>query len=151
MTNFKSIQQVLEFAIEREQEAVEFYEKIGEQTENPALKKTVTAFAAVEAGHRRKLQGALLSGLFDAGDAVRIERGVADYMVDVPAGPTMSLEDAMVVAIKREKMAVELYSDLAQTISEPSLKSLLLQLAREEAGHEHIFQSMYETHFTADN
>lgn len=152
MNTFEHITGVLDFAIEREQEAVEFYEDLAGRTENLALKKTLTAFAGVEKGHKEKLMAARDAGLAMGEPAGRVvDLKIGDYLVEVEAGPEMSFQDALVVAMKREKAAMELYSDMAARVPDPGLKTMFEKLAREEAGHKLSFETAYEEHFMRDN
>jgi len=152
MATLNSVNDVLDFAIEREQEAVDFYNDLAGQTDNASLKKVLTAFADVERGHKTKLQAAKLNEVVLSGsndDVVDLKIG--DYLIDVQPGPDMSFQDALVVAIKREKAAMDLYADLAGLVSDSDLQTLFNQLAREEGTHKLKFETAYEEHFLSDN
>lgn len=151
MHNFESVDAVLDFAIEREQEAVDLYEGLATQTDNAALKKTLAAFAGVEAGHKKKLIAVKGGASVGATSGVVLDMKVSDYLIDVEPSPDMSLQDALVVAMKREKAAMELYADLAAAVSDADLQALFSQLAREEATHKLTFETAYEDHFLAEN
>lgn len=151
MKTFESVNAALDFAIEREQEAVDFYEALAEQTDNAALKKTLTSFARVEAAHKTKLQAAKAGGTVSGGTGSVIDMKVGDYLVDVQPGPNMSVQDALVIAMKREQAARDLYTDLAGAVSDPAMQTLFNKLAREEAAHKLTFETAYEDHFLADN
>lgn len=153
MTALNSMNAILDFAIEREQEAVDFYTSLAETTDNAALKKTLTAFAGVELKHKEKLQAAQAEevSLADEGEKGVVDLKIADYMVDVQPSPDMTLQDALVIAMKREKAAMDLYADLAEIVSNPSLKALFNKLAREERTHKLSFETAYEDHFMSDN
>ena len=151
MQTFESVKAVLEFAIEREQEAVDLYEGLADQTDNVALKKTLTAFAGVEAGHKEKLLAAKLGIKAVSSVGKVVDMKVSDYLIDVEPSPDMTLQDALVVAMKREKAAMDLYTDLAVVVDDVELKMLFTKLAREEASHKLTFETSYEAHFTADN
>ena len=152
MEKFESVEAVLDFAIAREQEAVDFYGVLAVQTDQPLLKKTLVSFAAVEQGHKEKLMAAKKGDI-----ALSEERGggldlkISDYLVDVEAGPEMSFQDALVVAMKREKAAMDLYTDLVAMVSDPALQSLFKKLAHEEGTHKLRFESLYEDCFLGDN
>lgn len=151
METFKDIGAVLEFAIEREQEAVDFYTGLAERTPNASLKKTLKAFAAVEQGHKEKLQAARAGEFGAVGSTDVIDMKIGDYLVDVEPSPEMNYQDALVVAIKREKAAMELYADLASRVSDAQLKALFTKLSREEGAHKLSFETAYEEHFLSDN
>lgn len=152
MEKFESVDAVLDFAIEREQEAVDFYRDLAKQTNNASLKKTLTAFAGVEQGHKEKLQVAKTNEVALAGDVgVVVDMKISDYLVEVVPGPNMSFQDALVVAMKRENAAMELYSDLAGIVTDSGLKALFTKLAREEGAHKLSFETAYENHYLSDN
>lgn len=151
MQKFESVEAVLDFAIEREQEAVDLYEGLAAQTDNAALKKTLTSFAGVEAGHKKKLIAAKTNGAVVSGGGPVVDMKVSDYLVEVPPGPNMTLQDALIIAMKREKAAMDLYSDLATMVADPTLNTLFLRLAREEAAHKLTFETAYEENFLSEN
>ena len=55
MITFTTVDQIIDFAIEAEQEAVDFYTKLAEGSSSEAIKKVFTLYAAEEAGHKKKL------------------------------------------------------------------------------------------------
>lgn len=150
METFESVDAALDFAIEREQEAVDFYRGLAEQTEIASLKKTLTAFAGVEQGHKEKLLAAKAGEAVLSGGGVTVDLKIGDYLVDVQPGPDMSFQDALVVAMKREKAAMDLYTDLAGLVSDPGLQALFSKLAREEKTHKLSFESAYEEHYLSE-
>lgn len=151
MESFGTVEAVLDFAIQREQEAVDFYEDLAGRTENTSLKKTLTAFAGVEMGHKEKLMAAKANKSVLAGRDEVVDMKIGDYLVDVEPGPDMTFQDALIVAIKREKAAMDLYNDLVDVVSDPALQALFRKLAREESTHKLSFENAYEEHFLSDN
>ncbi len=151
METFESVDAVLDFAIEREQEAVDFYQGLAEQTDNASMKKTLTAFAGVELGHKEKLLAAKVGCVELVSGRTVVDLKIADYLVDVQPGPDMSFQDALVVAMKREKAAMDLYTDLAQMVSDSGLQALFTKLAREEKTHKLSFETAYEEHYLSED
>ena len=76
---------------------------------------------------------------------------LADYMVEVEPSPEMDYQAALVIAMKQEKAAFRLYSDLAAKSADPGLKELLLELAQEEAKHKLRFEVEYDEYILTDN
>ena len=151
MKSFESIDAALDFAIEREQEAVDFYLQLAERAGDGVLKKTLTSFAGVEAGHKQKLQLAK-AGVDRVGESGTVtDMKIGDYLIDVQPGPEMTLQDALIVAMKREKAAMDFYTDLAENVADSGLCKLFNQLAREEATHKLSFEAAYEKQFLSDN
>jgi len=151
METFGSVDAVLDFAIEREQEAVDFYTDLAGQTEIASLKKTLQAFAGVERGHKEKLQQAKLDPAVVDGDRLVVDLKIGDYLVAAEPGPIMSFQDALVLAMQREKAAMDLYAGLAGIVGDAGLRDLFEKLAAEEAHHKFSFEAAYENHFLSEN
>jgi len=151
MKTFETVNAVLDFAVEREQQAVDFYMGLSEQIANPALKKTLIGFAGVEKGHKKKLLAAKAGDLSLSGNTSGIDLKIADYLVEANPGPEMSFQDALVIAIKRENAAMQLYTDMVGLLTDPGLDELFKTLADEEARHKFSFETTYEKHFLSEN
>ena len=76
---------------------------------------------------------------------------ISDYLVDVDATDDISYQDALIVAMKRERAAYELYSDMAVKLPESHLREVILGLAKEEAKHKLFFESEYDERVLMDN
>ena len=151
MDTFESVDAVLDFAIAREQESVDFYGSLAVQAENPVLKNTLLSFARVEQQHKTMLIAAKDGARSISSADKVVDMKIADYLVDVEPGPDMSLQDAVIVAIKREQAAMELYEDLVHQVDDTALRELFAKLAHEEGTHKLSFESLYEKQFMAEN
>ena len=76
---------------------------------------------------------------------------ISVYLVDVEASDDISYQDALIVAMKRERAAYQLYSDMAEKLPESHLREVILGLAKEEAGHKLFFESEYDDRILRDN
>lgn len=76
---------------------------------------------------------------------------VGDYLVDAKTGQDMSYQDALILAMKREKAAFLLYQDLAGILQDPAMQRLFTNLANEEAKHKMHFEVEYDKHFLSEN
>jgi len=150
--NDHSLDAALDFAIAREREAADFYRRLAAQTTNPSVRKTLETFAEVERGHETKLTNAKNGMQTLAGEGSPLpELKLNDYLSEVEPSPEMSFQDALIVAMKRERAARDLYADLAERAPDETLRALFAQLSREEAGHESTFEDIYERHFLSEN
>ena len=94
---------ILDYAIGREQDAHDFYLRLAEQAKRPGMRELFSHFAGEELGHKRKLEG-VKAGRLSAGSSKRIQDlKIAEYLVDVEESPNMDLQDALILAMKREK------------------------------------------------
>jgi len=144
---WKSVGEVLDFAIKNEEEAEAFYIDLSEKMENPAMKTVFTGFAAEEAGHKAKLLKVKTSGGFEPSKKEILDLKISNYLVDVEPEGELTYQDALIVAMKKEKAAFRLYMDLHGTVNDPALKDLMLALAQEEAKHKLRFEVEYDDRF----
>lgn len=151
MKTFENIDQVLDFAIEQEQMACEFYSELASKVESQAAKKVFSDFAREEAQHKQKLMEIKRnhSEIHPVGSISDLK--IADSTNDVAPAPDMNLQEAYILAMKNEKAAFKLYSSLAAATENPQIKETLLSLAQEEAKHKLQFEIDYEAHFMAEN
>ncbi len=143
MDTFESFVAVLEYAIEKEIEANQFYTDLAKQMKNPAMSKVFEAFAKEELGHKAKLE-AIKQGKEIQPVKNITDLRIADYTVDVEPAPDMSYQDALILAMKKEKVAFRLYLDLADQVENEDQKALFLSLAQEEAKHKLRFEIEYD-------
>ncbi|MCU0692020.1 MAG: ferritin family protein [Polyangiaceae bacterium] len=152
MTTFKSAEEILDFAIRGEEEAEKFYTELAASSKTPAMKHVFTDFAAEERGHKAKLVAVKEGKLGQFTPSFRIiDLKLADYLVDVKPTPNMSYQDALIVAMKREKAAFKLYTDLATKTQDAGLKATFTALANEEAKHKMRFEIEYDDKVLVEN
>ena len=152
MQEFASVNDVLDFAISEEEGAVRFYMDLAAKMERPEMKKVFEGFAAEEEGHKKKLLSVKAGKMpLLTNDAV-MDLKIADYVIDVdPQSDSLDYQQALIVAMKKEKAAFNLYSDLANTTKEVGYRDLFLALAQEEARHKLRFEVEYDDQFLTEN
>jgi rubrerythrin len=139
-----NIEAILDFAIEQEIKANKFYLDLADKVENPALSQALKVFAAEEQGHREKLEQVKSGAEFKPSDKKIPDLKIADYVVDVEEGPNLSYQGILVMAMKKEKAAFKLYSDMAQRSDDERIKETFEALAQEEAKHKLRFELEYD-------
>ncbi len=108
-----SVDEILDFAIEREQAAADFYSSLAERANSAWMKDMLLSFSKEEMRHKGKLKSVKKGEKLLSSEQQVLDLKIADYLVDVEPQGDISLQDAMIVAMKREKAAYRLYSDLA--------------------------------------
>ena len=153
MERWKTMDAALDFAIARETESHDFYMDLASRMENSAMAEVFRGFAAEEKGHRKKLEKVKRGDFAEAsGDAEEVpDLKIADYVVDVEPSPDMDYGDALVLAMKKEKAAFRLYTDLAENVRTRKLKDLFGMLAQEEAKHKLRFELEYDSSILTEN
>lgn len=76
---------------------------------------------------------------------------IADYIVDVEPYENMDYQDILIVAMKKEEKARQLYTDMAKEMSGTEAEQLFVKLATEEAGHKHKFEELYDEYVLKEN
>ena len=150
MSNFGSIDEILDFAIAGEQEAYEFYEGLAENADSPRMASIFNSFAKEERGHKTKLEAVKAGKELVPSEKAVMDLKIGDYLVDVKATPNMGYQDALIVAMKKEKAAFRLYTDLSEATDDP-LKTTFLALAQEEAKHKLRFETLYDDDILREN
>lgn len=151
MKEFNSINDILEFAIAAEQEAVAFYSELAKQAKNAEMKGVFEQFAKEEMSHKSRLLRIKDEGTFEVKNEKVYDLQIADYLVDVEVTPNMSYQDALIVAMKKEKSAFRLYTNLAAKAPTEDLKKTFLSLAQEESKHKLRFEIEYDDYILKEN
>ena len=146
MEKFASVEEILDFAIHREEESIKFYTGLAHKTDNKQMSQVFTDFAREEQSHKKKLL-AVKEGkrLMPAQQKIQNLK-IGDYLVEVTPGPDVTYQEALIIAMKKEKAAFRLYHDLASSTDNPELSSFFLALSQEEATHKLRFEIEYDNH-----
>lgn len=144
------IRDLLDFAIEKEQEACDFYTNLSVRTRDETIKTELIRLADMERMHKTKLQQ------LDPSDAFwqrkhHADLKIADYVVAAKPSPDMSFQDLISIAMQRELAAMRLYADLARAVDDPELQKMLLILTEEESAHKHYFETLWDEHVLKEN
>ena len=144
--DFVSFEDLIKFAIEKEKEAVAFYEDAGRQETYAGAKETFEEFAREERKHQSMLEG-FLKGTFKISDyefkwIPDMKR--SDYMVDIEYQAGMHYEDMLRLAMKREEKSLKLYNELMEKTEKEDLTTLFKMLSQEEAKHKLALETMYD-------
>lgn len=151
MEKFKNIDEVLDFAMKSEQEAVDFYNHLATTMKNEEMRETFIQFAREEVGHKARLQKIKDERLFDLTDEKVQDLQIADYVVSAKPTPDMKYADALVLAMKKEKAAFKLYTNLAQRTDNQEIKKVFQNLAVEESKHKLRFELEYDEYVMREN
>lgn len=151
MTNFESVDAVLDFAIEKEQEAYEFYTDLIEKVSQPGMSRIFKEFAAQEKGHKAKLEAVKQGKTLEPSAKKIQDLKIADYTVEVEASAQMDYQEALILAMKREKASFKLYTHLAESAVTEDLRNTFLALAEEEAKHKLRVEVEYDERVLSEN
>ena len=151
MKTFNSIDEILDFAMKSEQDAVDFYTALADKMQNEEMKAVFLQFAQEEVGHKARLQKIKDEKIFDMEIEKVNDLKISDYVVTAKPSEEMEYSDALVLAMKREKAAFKLYSKLAERTDHPELKKIFEALAVEESKHKLRFELEYDDYVMREN
>ena len=151
MEKFGSVNEILDFTIQQEQNAVEFYNELAENAANAEMKSTFIQFAKEEMGHKARLTNIKETGIMEGSSEQVADLKIADFVVRITPSPNMSYEEALVLAMKREKAAFKLYTKLSERTGNPELRALFQSLAVEESKHKLRFEIEYDEYVLREN
>jgi len=151
MKKFNDIDEILDFAIEQEQEAIDFYSELSKQAKNQEMKSIYLEFVQEEMSHKVKLIQVKEEKTFSEASGKVIDLKISDYLVPVKPTADMSYQDALIVVMKKEKAAHKLYTSLSKMAPTEELKSIFKLLAIEEANHKLQFEEDYDEYILKEN
>ncbi len=151
MKEFKSIDDILDFAIQSEQDAVDFYKGLAANAKSSDMRDVFEQFAREEISHKARIKKVKEEGFFEIEKEDIADLHISDYVVSVTPSPDMSYRDALIVAMKKEKAAYKLYIRLSERAPSKELKELFMALAIEESKHKLRFEIEYDEHVLREN
>jgi rubrerythrin len=146
MEKFVTLDDVIKFAIDREETAYQLYKFAEELSTTVAAKKIFAELAAEEATHK---------DVFSKIDADKAEShklctipetSIAKYLTDVTFRPDMTYQEILTFALKAEENAYQLYKAAAGMTDDDRLQKVLINFADVELGHRRRLEVIYEEH-----
>jgi len=143
---FTNFQDILDFAIKREEEAIQGYRKMREIAKTPGIEKLLAELQEEERNHKNLLENVNLEKI----DALEIHEvtdlKISDYLIEEPLEAEMTFQDLLIFAAKKEQKAVELYTKMGQKVGSEELKKLFDFLIEQEKTHKLKLEDEYEKH-----
>ena len=151
MKQFENVDDILDFAINEEQMAVDFYSELSENSKTDDMRQVFMEFAEEEIKHKMRLLKIKEEGFYILEKEVIADLKISDYVVNVKPTPNMTYEEALILAMKKEKAAFKLYLALSDRAPNAALKDMFLGLAQEESKHKLRFEIEYDEYVLREN
>lgn len=137
--------EIIAFAIDKEQEAIDLYSDLAGRAQSPSGKILFKELADMERGHRTRLERLDMAYFSSQEVKPPEDLKIADYLVDVELTTESTYQDILLFAAKREKAAFDLYTDLGRIyVTIPDIKKIFEVLAQEEAYHKLKLEREYD-------
>ena len=138
----QSYEEVLEFAIDREIDANQFYLALADRVDSVEMRKVFEELAQEELEHKAKLELELMK----VGKTVEIKQPPAtpqtNYIIsDNQSLLDMDYKDILLLGMEKEEASFRIYVDLVPKAHDSESREVLLSLAQEEVRHKLRFQT----------
>ena len=149
--DFESFEEIIRFAIEKEEEAAAFYRKASFHESYSGAKEMFEEFAQEEIKHRILLEEFLKGGrpVSDYRFEWIPDMKRSDYIVGVKYEKGMSYPEILRLAMKREEGSLALYNHLAEKTEDQDLARTFQMLCQEEAKHKLSLEILYDDFMAA--
>jgi len=155
MNKLNTTEEILRYAIGRENESYKFYLDWAQQVNHLLLREALEGFAREELRHKALLEleimktGTVVVGAQDLGQAQEIDHLMPPLEFESEADVLRNFLQADVKkifmqAIEREKTSFQVYIDLALNITDAEMRQTFLALAEEEVKHRIWFEIEYD-------
>ena len=151
MKEFDNIDDILEFAMDEEQKAVDFYSELSEKAKTSDMKELFMEFAKEEMNHKARLTKIKSEESYNFKKENISDLKISDFIVNATVTDDMTYQDALIIAMKKEKSAFKLYLALSERASTSVMKEIFLSLAQEESKHKLRFEIEYDEYILRDN
>lgn len=144
---------VIDFAVEREKEAVQFYAGLKNSAKFDAHKKMLQELEDMEKEHILTLEKMRTKTSAININNVVSDMKISDYMVTEQDIKPDSYPNILILAMKSEEASYLLYQNLAQRVAgeDEEMSKLFKILASEEAAHKLKFERLYDEDVLVDN
>ncbi len=142
---------IIDFAVDREKEAVEFYKNLQGKAKFSEMKEMLKDLETMEKGHIIYLEKVREKGIEKIEVSEVKDLKISDYMIEMEPTPEMDYQNILIVAMKREQKSKELYEELAQRFAGSEIEKLLLKIASDETEHKLRFEKLYDQFVLKEN
>jgi rubrerythrin len=142
--SFVTFKDVVRYAVEKEEEAIQFYTDAAQQEQYAAARSTFLKFAEEEKKHKALFADLDLEAAenFEASKIPDLKR--SDPMVEIEQVPDMSYIEILRLAMKREENAKNFYDDCTRLLTINNQQKFFQMLSEEEAKHKLALETLYD-------
>jgi rubrerythrin len=142
--SLSTLEEVIQFAIEKEKNAQTFYRSAASLSHYPGIAPLFLEMAEEEEKHEKLLKELPdPSKLPDRSKPVP-DLKISDFLVDLKFSSDMKYQDVMILAMKNEEKSLKFYQAWESKTQDPGLKKLFAFLVEEEAKHKYRLESIYD-------
>jgi rubrerythrin len=149
--DLRNYEDIIKFAISREEAAIDTYGDMSEKTKTPGLRELLLELQGEEKNHKKLLEDISEEQISSFNSEEVIDLKISDFLTEEPPSEDMTFQDLLILAAKKEQEAVELYSKLSDDTDNEELKKLFDFLILQEKSHKLKLEKEYEKHVLGDD
>ena len=159
--DFENLKELVNFAIEKEIEAADFYEENSKLESMSGKKEMLLEFSAEERKHQKLLEAYVNQCVTEGQEGFQENECIIDglenykfkwitdikrsnYVDEIEYKPGMAYNELLLLAMKREEHALALYNQLLDQAETDAAKKLFKMLCQEEAKHKLYLETLYD-------
>ncbi len=155
----KSNLNAISIALKKEEDSFSFYKNAEKTVQFKPLKLLFKDLAKAEVKHKnilikelRKLEGGAKElDKLTKGPGKTKDYGLSKYLLPQNVKPTMGYQEALIVAMKREEKACELFEYLKSITTDKNLKTTFNTLYKWEIEHLRMLEEKYDDEILTEN
>jgi rubrerythrin len=149
---FKSFEEVLDFAMEREEKTYSYYDEMAKSMRQPSTRNALKSLARRSLKHRKRL-----SKMKRDGDLTIAPKNIRSLQITryITRGAEphkdMGTREVLMLAIRATSITQNLYADLAAHADDAKIQAVFAALAQEEAELKLQLETEYDEHVFAQD
>ncbi|MPQ48839.1 rubrerythrin [Marinifilum sp. N1E240] len=151
MKIFRTFEEIIDYAIDKEMNEIEFYSDLADRMDRKNVRRLFHNIALEKTARMLRLEKMKDLKLdFDTDDIQDMK--IAGYLEEVDVtNSDLSYQDALILAMKKEKVKFKFYIDMAEKAINEECKQTFLALANEEARQKLKFEIEYDEYVLMEN
>jgi len=149
--DLKNYDDIIKFAISREEAAIDTYGDLSEKAKVPGLRELLLELQNEERNHKKLLEDITPEQISSFKTEEVIDLKISDFLTEEPPSEDMTFQDLLILAAKKEQQAVDLYTKLGEETESEEMKKLFDFLITQEKNHKLKLETEYEKHVLEDD
>jgi len=151
MKIFRDFEEIIDFAIESEMDEIQFYSELAETMERKNVKQLFRSIALEKTARMLQLESMKEIGVLLDIESVH-DLKIAGSFSDIDyTKKNLSYQEALIMAMNKEKDKFILYQELADCSSDKTCKQTFMSLANQEARQKLKLEIEYDEFILSDN
>jgi len=140
----KDFEEILDFAVMREQEAIKFYQDLQNQSHFQGQLEMLKELEAMEKSHIIAIEKIRKAGVKEEDIHKTPNLKISEYITADPEILDLGYQNILIKGMKREETSFLLYSEMSVKFPDSEIATLFRRLAADEAKHKLFFENLYD-------